>query len=65
MKLQRLLAFVAAMLMAGTILTAPAHASPYSEPCGDGTLPSCIQHCIAFHGGIRNLPNCLYAHWLV
>ncbi|MDQ3957403.1 MAG: hypothetical protein M3273_03680 [Actinomycetota bacterium] len=63
MRRAQLIASLAAGLL--MLVPAPAAASPYNETCGDGTLPSCVQHCIAYHGGIRNLHNCLWAHWLV
>ncbi len=57
--------FAAVAVVVVLLLPIPAQASPYNEMCGDGTLPSCVQHCIKYHGGVRNLHNCLYAHWLV
>ena len=42
-----------------------ASASPYNEQCGDGTPHGCVQHCLRFHGGLRNLADCLWAHYLV
>ena len=56
MRLRRvILAAVAALA-----LTVPsASASPYNERCGDGTPLGCIEHCLQYHGGARNLQECL------
>lgn len=58
-------AIVGAVATAVMLVPVPVGASPYNEQCGDGTLPSCVQHCNKYHGGVRNLHNCLWAHWLV
>lgn len=57
-----IVAFAAAAVLA---LTPAASASPYNEVCGDGTPHGCVIHCIQYHGGIFNLHNCLWAHYLV
>jgi hypothetical protein len=63
MRLRRTLIGVGAAVVLA--LAPAATASPYNEQCGDGTPQGCVTHCIAFHGGITNLHNCLWAHYLV
>ncbi len=63
MRYRRML--VALGAVAALAVTPAATASPYNEVCGDGTPLGCIQHCMAYHGGYRNLHNCLWGHWLV
>lgn len=62
MRIRRMVVTVVAGL---ALAVAPASASPYNEVCGDGTPTGCVEHCLAYHGGIRNLHNCLWGHWLV
>jgi hypothetical protein len=55
-----------ALAATAALAVAPAaSASPYNEVCGDGTPHGCALHCIAYHGGITNLHNCMWAHYLV
>ena len=51
--------------MAALALGPHASASPYNERCGDGTPVGCTQHCLQYHGGPRNLEECLRYHYLV
>lgn len=63
MRLRRTLVVLGAV--AALAVTPAATASPYNERCGDGTPHGCVFHCIAYHGGLANLHNCLWGHWLV
>lgn len=63
MTLRRTLVTLAAAV--ALAVTPAATANPYNERCGDGTLHSCVFHCIAYHGGLGNLHNCLWGHVLV
>lgn len=63
MRLRRTIVAVAA---ATALVAAPsASASPYNERCGDGTPHGCIEHCLQYHGGLRNLQECYTYHYLV
>ena len=61
----RLRTIVAATAVGLLALIPSAGASPYNETCGDGTPHGCIQHCLQYHGGLRNLDECLWSHYLV
>ncbi len=57
---------ILAAVAAAVLTTAPgASASPYNETCGDGTPHGCLQHCLQYHGGVRNLDECYRYHYLV
>lgn len=62
MRLRTILAAAAIGVLA---LVPSASASPYNERCGDGTPHGCTQHCLQYHGGPRNLQECLTYHYLV
>lgn len=62
MRLRRLIMVAAAGIVA---LMPSASASPYNEVCGDGTPHGCLQHCLQYHGGPRNLDECYMSHYLV
>lgn len=57
--------FVALAATVALAVAPAASASPYNEVCGDGTLLGCTRHCITYHGGVGNLHNCLWGHYLV
>lgn len=65
MRLRRTVVAAGAALALALGAAPAAHASPYNEQCGDGTLAGCISHCMAYHGGLRNLADCLWGHYLV
>ncbi len=65
MDLRRTLVAVVVAIVMALAFTQSASGNPYNERCGDGTPHGCVTHCIKFHGGVDNLHNCLWAHWLV
>jgi hypothetical protein len=57
---------ILAVVAAAVLAVAPgAAASPYNELCGDGTPHGCLEHCLQHHGGVRNLSECYWSHYLV
>lgn len=66
MRIRRtLVPLVTAVVTTALLSVSSATASPYNETCGDGTPHGCISHCLVYHGGVRNLHNCLWGHYLV
>lgn len=56
---------VAAGALMALMVIPSANASPYNEQCGDGTPHGCLEHCLQYHGGVRNLDECYWSHYLV
>lgn len=56
---------LAAVAAAALAVVPSASASPYNERCGDGTPHGCLEHCLQYHGGVRNLQECYWSHYLV